>query len=66
MDELINRLSRYSKQCLTERTDPDFADGVEEAKRDLRDLRNELCLKCGDYKRAHLGACDGCRWKDGG
>ena len=31
---------------------------------DLRDCRNELCLKCGDYKNAHLGACDGCRWKD--
>lgn len=27
-------------------------------------LRNELCLKCGRYKEAHLGACDTCRWKD--
>ena len=24
---------------------------------------NELCLRCGDYKRAHLGACDGCIWE---
>jgi len=24
---------------------------------------NELCLKCGSYREAHLGACDGCRWK---
>lgn len=31
---------------------------------DLRDCRNELCLKCGDYKQRHKGACDGCRWKD--
>ena len=30
---------------------------------DLKDCRNELCLKCGDYKQRHLGACDGCRWK---
>lgn len=66
MEELIKRLSRYSKQCLTERTDPDFADAVEEAKRDLKVLRNELCLQCGDYKTAHLGSCDDCRWKDGG
>lgn len=29
----------------------------------LKDCRNELCLKCGNYKRAHLGACDGCRWR---
>lgn len=34
--------------------------------RDLKDCRNELCLKCGDYKLAHKGACDGCRWKDMG
>lgn len=30
---------------------------------DINDLRNELCLKCGKYKDAHLGACDGCRWR---
>ena len=34
--------------------------------RDFRDCRNELCLKCGDYKQRHLGACDGCRWRDNG
>lgn len=33
---------------------------------ELRTCRNELCLKCGDYKFAHKGACDGCRWKDMG
>ena len=30
----------------------------------LRDCRNELCLKCGNYKNAHNGACNGCRWLD--
>lgn len=30
---------------------------------DINDLRNELCLKCGKYKDAHLGTCDGCRWR---
>lgn len=29
----------------------------------LRDARNELCLRCGNYKQAHNGACDGCRWR---
>ena len=28
----------------------------------IKDLRNELCLKCGKYREAHNGACDGCRW----
>jgi len=32
---------------------------------DIADLRNELCLKCGQYRRAHLGSCDSCRWKKG-
>lgn len=30
---------------------------------DLKDCRNELCLRCGSYRNAHNGACDGCRWK---
>lgn len=32
---------------------------------DIADLRNELCLKCGQYHNEHLGACNGCRWKKG-
>jgi hypothetical protein len=31
--------------------------------RELKDCANELCYKCGSYKREHEGACDGCRWK---
>ena len=33
------------------------------ANRDLKDCRNELCLRCGQYKTAHLGSCEGCRWR---
>ena len=35
---------------------------ISESENDLHDCVNELCLKCGDYRRAHLGACNGCRW----
>ena len=35
-----------------------------QAERDV--LRNELCCKCGNYREAHNGACDGCRWKAAG
>lgn len=31
--------------------------------RKLKDCRNELCLRCGQYKTAHLGSCDECRWR---
>ena len=44
-----------------------YLDAEAEIKRlkcDLKDCRNELCLKCGEYKQRHLGACDGCRWKE--
>ena len=27
-------------------------------------MRNELCYKCGNYREAHNGACDGCRWEE--
>ena len=40
------------------------ASAVEELCADLRTCRNELCLRCGKYREAHKGACDGCRWKE--
>ena len=32
---------------------------------DFEDCRNELCKRCGDYKKVHLGfgECWDCRWK---
>ena len=30
----------------------------------LKDCANELCCKCGKSANEHLGACDGCKWKD--
>ena len=79
-EPLKNRLLRYTKKYLTEKTDPDFADAIFEAaeeltvqsdviehlkvSKELKDCRNELCLHCGRYKKEHLGYCDGCRWKE--
>ena len=37
---------------------------IKQLKAENRTLRNELCLKCGRYREAHNGACDGCRWKE--
>lgn len=31
---------------------------------EYRDAVNELCEKCGEYQREHLGACNGCRFLD--
>ena len=41
-----------------------YAQGKAEMLAELRNCRNELCLKCGNYHDAHKGACDGCRYKD--
>ena len=37
---------------------------LEQTKSELAAMRNELCLECGNYRGAHIGACDGCRWKE--
>ena len=40
------------------------ADRIEAQVKEIDALRNELCLKCGNYTLAHEGACDGCKWME--
>ena len=40
------------------------ADLIEAQAKEIAALRNELCLKCGNYTLAHEGACNGCRWRE--
>ena len=40
------------------------ADRIEAQVKEIDALRNELCLKCGNYTLAHEGACDGCKWRE--
>ena len=42
----------------------DLRKALADTKAELNMCRDELCLRCGDYKQRHLGACDGCRWKN--
>ena len=37
---------------------------IEKMAADRKALINELCQYCGKYKKAHDGACDGCRWRE--
>ena len=39
------------------------ADLIEARAKEIDALRNELCLKCGNYTLAHEGGCNGCRWR---
>ena len=40
------------------------ADAIEQLVTDRNAARNELCGYCGQYKEAHTGACDGCKWRE--
>ena len=40
------------------------ADAIEQLVADRNAARNELCGYCGQYKEAHTGACDGCKWRE--
>ena len=40
------------------------ADQIEAQAKEIDALRNELCLKCGNYTLAHEGACNGCKWRE--
>lgn len=51
----------FAEVMRSDRTDSEF---IQDLKDELNVCRNELCLKCGSYKQAHKGACDGCRWSN--
>lgn len=51
----IEKLRKQLEQTQAER---------DEIKKELHEAKNELCCKCGNYREAHNGACDGCRWKE--
>ena len=39
------------------------ADLIEAQAKEIDALRNELCMKCGNYTLAHEGACNGGKWR---
>lgn len=54
----------YCKRLDCDTMSFDAADLIEIQQREINAMRNELCQRCGRYKAAHEGACDGCRWKE--
>ena len=53
-------VERLSEQC------SQLNAKIRRLQREVNHCRNELCLKCGNYKEAHRGACDWCRYRSGG
>lgn len=64
--ELANALRKYGESKKLSHTRQEIlkqsANAMERLSAELKLCRNELCLKCGEYKNRHKGACDGCRW----
>lgn len=60
--DYIDRIRMALSAACKERDD--LKKQLHEAKSELAAMRNELCCKCGNYRDAHNGACDGCRWKE--
>ena len=56
-------MNEISREPCREVLAPAAADLIEAQAKEIDALRNELCLKCGNYKLAHKGACHGCRWR---
>ena len=54
-------MNEISREPCREVLAPAAADLIEAQAKEIDALRNELCLKCGNYKLAHKGACNGCR-----
>lgn len=67
-DEIVSKLKMHALEDTCRICDAYIMNAaatlIESLQAQLADARNELCQKCGNYKRAHLGYCDGCRWKE--
>lgn len=61
-DDLIHRLRNGTGLPVIRALMNEAADEISELQDQLNTCRNELCLRCGQYKQRHLGACEGCRW----
>ena len=64
--DYIDRLRMALASACKERDESrkELATMRNELKKELHEAKNELCCKCGKYREAHNGACDGCRWKE--
>ena len=47
-------------------SEQELKDKIKRLQSELKNCRNELCLKCGNYHESYAGACDGCLYRHGG
>ena len=49
--------------ALREKESRDNRELLDAAAREIENLRDELCQRCGKYRVAHMGGCNGCRYE---
>lgn len=47
-------------------SEQELKDKIRRLQSELKNCRNEFCLKCGNYHQSYAGACDWCRYRNGG
>lgn len=47
-------------------SEQELKDKIQRLQSELKNCRNEFCLKCGNYHQSYAGACDDCRYRRGG
>ena len=64
--DLVNALREHAEWAEGNQWDDltEAADLIEAQAKEIDALRNELCMKCGNYTLAHEGACDVCKWRE--
>ena len=61
LHEIMERQAESNARLIAEALKKD--EEIGQLQEELHESKNELCCKCGNYREAHNGACDGCRWK---
>ena len=56
-------LSRGDRETVNEQ---EMKNKIRRLQSELKNCRNEFCLKCGKYHLSYAGACDLCRYRRGG
>lgn len=62
-NEILDTCKKLKDKNFKYKNVDDVYSDLQEIEDCLKTCKNELCIFCGRYSKAHEGACEGCRWK---
>lgn len=63
IDEIRYRADRYRGKAAGAKANV-YCEDIDTLIKELENMRNELCNRCGLYAKAHEGACNWCKWRN--